>query len=102
MASSKEYLDFILEKFTDDDRVRARKMMGEYLIYVNDVLIGGIYDDELLLKPTPAARRLLKDADERAPYDGAKKMLRVDRLDDPCFLRELFNAAAEDIKGGSK
>lgn len=93
MASSKDYLDFILDQLSLVDGVSTRKMMGEYLVYVRGKLIGGIYDDCFLLKPLPAVIAMLPDAMHIAPYPAARKMVLVDKLDDKLFLRELAEAA---------
>lgn len=92
MASTKEFHDFIMEQLSRVESVTTRKMMGEYLIYVSGRLIGGIYDDCLLLKDTPAARGMLPNASRIAPYPGARKMLMVDNLDDKLYLNELIEA----------
>ena len=64
MASTKEYLDYVLEQLSDLEDVRCRAMMGEYILYYRNKVVGGIYDDRLLLKPTPSARKLLPDASQ--------------------------------------
>lgn len=76
MASSVEYLEYVLDQLRDVPAVTHKKMMGEYLLYSEGVLFGGIYDDRFLLKDTPASRKAFPD--EQAPYDGAKPMLLVD------------------------
>ncbi len=81
MASSKEYLDFILNQIKGID-ITYKKMMGEYLLYANDVLFGGIYDDRLLIKLTEKAKALLPNAKYTMPYDGAKPMILCDFVDD--------------------
>ena len=73
MASSKQYLEFILEQLSELDGVSTRAMMGEYILYVNGKIVGGIYDDRLLVKPTKSARMLLPDALLELPYEGAKE-----------------------------
>ncbi len=78
MASSREYLDFVLEQLTELDAVAYRPMMGEYVLYCGGKVIGGVYDDRLLLKPTPGALRLMPDAGTDIPYPGAKPMLVAD------------------------
>ena len=75
MASSKEYLDFILEQFSELDDVTYRAMMGEYIIYYRGKIVGGIYDDRLLVKPTKTATAMMPNADMELPYEGAKEML---------------------------
>ena len=97
MASTKEYLDFVLEQLSDLDEVNSRAMMGEYLIYCRAKLIGGIYDDRLLVKPTKSAAAMMPHAEHESPYDGAKAMLLVDRVDDKAFLRILTDAICADL-----
>ena len=77
MASSKEYLDFILEQLSGLEDISHRAMMGEYLLYYRGKLVGGIYDDRLLVKPVNAALALMPNARRELPYGGAKKMLLV-------------------------
>ena len=77
MASSKEYLQFILEQLSDLEEINYRAMMGEYILYYRGKIVGGIYDDRLLVKPTSSAVAYLPRADYELPYDGAKKMLLV-------------------------
>ena len=81
MASTKEYLDFVLGQINDID-ITYKKMMGEYLLYKDGVLFGGIYDDRLLIKPTEKAKALLPNAKYAIPYDGAKPMIFCDFVDD--------------------
>ena len=81
MASTKGYLDYVLEQLSALEGVRARAMMGEYILYYRGKVVGGIYDDRLLLKPTPSARELLPDAPMELPYEGAKPMLLADADD---------------------
>lgn len=97
MASKKEYLNYISEQLSGLDDVSYRAMMGEYIIYYKGKIIGGIYDDRLLVKPTVSARELMPDAISELPYEGAKAMLLVDNTDDREFLCELFNAMADEL-----
>lgn len=76
MASSADYLDYVLDLLADVPEVTSRKMMGEYLLYASGKLFGGIYDDRFLVKDTPAARAILSTAE--VPYEGASPMLLVD------------------------
>lgn len=92
MASRKEYLEFILEQLSELDGIAYRAMMGEYILYYRGKVIGGIYDDRLLVKPVKAAALLMPDATCELPYAGAKEMLPVDQVDSKAFLRELFEA----------
>lgn len=72
MASSKEYLDYILDCLSGLDEITARKMMGEYMIYFRSKLVGGIYDNRFLVKDLPSAQRLMPDAPRELPYEGGK------------------------------
>ena len=81
MASTKEYLDFVLGQISDID-ITHKKMMGEYLLYKDGILFGGIYDDRLLIKLTEKAKELLPNAEYAVPYDGAKPMIFCDFVDD--------------------
>lgn len=90
MASSKEYLQFVLEQLSDLDGVSYRAMMGEYVLYYKGNVIGGIYDDRLLIKPVKEAVSFVEEAVYALPYEGAKEMLLVENVDDKEFLAELF------------
>lgn len=102
MASSKEYLDFILEQLSELDDVTYRAMMGEYIIYYRGKIVGGIYDDRLLVKPTKSAVAMMPNADMELPYDGAKEMLLVEDVDNREFLRELLEAMYEELLAPKK
>ena len=102
MASSKEYLDFILEQLSEMNDISYRAMMGEYIIYYRGKVIGGIYDDRFLVKPTRSAVTMMPDADMELPYDGAKEMLLVDDVDNKEFLRELLDAMYEELPAVKK
>ena len=97
MASSKEYLDFILEQLSDLDEITYRPMMGEYILYYRGKLIGGIYDDRFLIKPVKSAVTMMPDARMELPYDGAKEMLLVEDVDDREFLQKLVRAMYPDL-----
>ena len=97
MASTKEYLDFVLEQLSELDEVSFRAMMGEYILYYRDRVFGGIYDDRLLVKPVPVAVKLMPDASMEFPYDGAKEMILVDDVDDREFLCELVESMWEEL-----
>ncbi len=94
MASSKEYVDFILEQC---DGLSARAMMGEYVLYHGGKVIGGVYDNRLLVKPTLSAKRLMPNAPMELPYEGAKKMFLVENMEDKAFLQSLLAAIAEEL-----
>ncbi len=102
MTSSKEYLEYILEQLSDLEDISHRAMMGEYIIYYRGKIVGGIYDDRFLVKPVPAAIKLMPDADMELPYEGAKEMLLVDHLEDKEFLKELLDAMYEELPAPRK
>ena len=97
MASSKEYLDFILEQLSESGGVTCRAMMGEYVLYYHGKIIGGIYDDRFLVKPTKSALAMMPDAKREIPYEGAKEMLLVEEIDDRAFLSELLRAMYDEL-----
>ena len=102
MASSKEYLDFILEQLSELDDVSYRVMMGEYILYYRGKIIGGIYDDRFLVKPTKSAAAMMPNTEMELPYDGAKEMLLVDDVDNKEFLRELLEAMYSELPAPKK
>ncbi len=97
MASSKEYLDFVLEQLSELEEISYRAMMGEYIIYYRGKIIGGVYDDRLLIKPTKSSVSLMPDATYELPYEGAKEMLLVDDVDSKEFLTKLFNTMYDEL-----
>ncbi|MBQ6172411.1 MAG: TfoX/Sxy family protein [Clostridia bacterium] len=97
MASTKEYLDFILEQLSALDGITYRAMMGEYIIYYRGKIVGGIYDDRFLVKPTKSAVAMMPETGRKLPYDGAKEMLLVDNVDDQSFLEALLTAIYEEL-----
>ena len=97
MASSKEYLIFILEQLSGLDDITYRAMMGEYILYYREKVIGGIYDDRFLVKPVRAAVNLMPNAEMEVPYEGAKGMLLVDDVDDREYLVKLFEAMYDEL-----
>ena len=97
MASSREYLDFITEQLAGVDGVTYRAMMGEYIVYCRGKIVGGVYDDRFLVKPTKSARAMMPDAPLELPYAGAKEMLLVDNVDDREFLRGLVEAVYGEL-----
>jgi len=88
--------DYILEQVSGLDDVRYRAMMGEYILYYRGKVVGGVYDNRLLLKPTPSARALLPDAPMELPYDGAKAMLLAD-ADDRELLTSVLTAMVDEL-----
>ena len=102
MASSKEYLDHILDQLSALDDISYRAMMGEYIIYYRGKVVGGIYDDRFLVKPTKSAMAMMPDADMELPYEGAKEMLLVDDVENREFLRELLEAMYPELPAPKK
>ena len=101
MATSKEYLRFVLDQLSDLPEISSRPMMGEYVLYYRGRVIGGIYDDRLLLKPTKAAAGIIPEAEREIPYEGAKEMLLVD-VDDKelliCLIKAMYPELPEQRK----
>ena len=97
MASSKEYLDFILEQLSELEEITYRSMMGEYIVYYRRKIVGGIYDDRFLVKPVKSAIAYMRNAKYELPYDGAKEMLLVDDVDNKGFLTGLFNSMYDEL-----
>ena len=102
MASSKGYLDFILDQLSELEDVSYRAMMGEFILYYRGKVVGGIYDDRFLVKPTKSALEMMPDADREIPYEGAKEMLLVDNVDNREFLAELLTAMYEELPAPNK
>jgi tfoX N-domain family protein len=97
MASSKEYLAYILEQLSGLEDIRYRAMMGEYILYYREKVVGGVYDDRFLIKNVTAARESMLDASLERPYEGAKEMLLVENIEDREFLTDLFNSIYDEL-----
>ena len=96
MSTTKEYKEFILEQLEELDKITCKSMMGEYLLYYNNLLFGGIYDDRLLVKIGCNNKKYkLKEA---IPYDGAKAMYLVDDIDNKDKLKDIVLTTYEDLK----
>ena len=102
MASTKDYLDFILEQLSTLDKITYRAMMGEYIIYYKGKVLGGIYDNRFLVKPTKSSKALMPDAPLELPYEGAKEMLLVQNIEDRKFLAQLFNTMVDELPAPKK
>ena len=102
MASSKDYLDYILDQLSGLDDISYRAMMGEYIIYYRGKIIGGIYDDRFLVKPVKSTVAMMPDADMELPYEGAKELLLVDDVENREFLRELLEAMYDELPAPKK
>ena len=105
MASTREYLDFVLEQLSGLEEISSRAMMGEYVLYCQGKVVGGVYDDRLLLKPTASALLLMREAGLEAPmelpYDGAKEMLLAD-VDRRELLCRMVQGIADDLPASKK
>ncbi len=97
MASTRAYLDFILDQLSEAGQVSYRPMMGEFILYYRDRVIGGIYDDRFLVKCTASSQAMMPEADREIPYEGAREMLLVDNVDNRAFLAELLSAMYEEV-----
>ena len=97
MASSKDYLHFVLEQLSELQEITYRAMMGEFIIYYRSKIVGGIYDDRLLVKPVKSAISYMPTVSYELPYEGAKEMLLVEEVDNKEFLEGLFNAMYEEL-----
>ena len=97
MASSKDYLEFILEQLCELEEITYKAMMGEFILYYKGKIVGGIYDDKLLVKPVKSAISYMPNAEYELPYEGAKEMLLVDEVDDKYYLTGLFDAMYDEL-----
>ena len=102
MASTREYLDFVLEQLSGLDEISYKAMMGEYILYYRGKIFGGVYDDRLLVKPVKSAVKLMPNAQMELPYEGAKEMLLVDNVDNRTFLEELLTAMYDELPAPKK
>jgi TfoX/Sxy family transcriptional regulator of competence genes len=104
MPSSQKFRDHVVEQFKGELRVTTRKMMGEYILYADGKVFGGIYDDRLLVKPVPAALKLLPGAKKQLPYEGAKPMLRItaEQIEDSGLLVRLLDAMLPELPASAK
>ena len=97
MASSKDYLQFVLEQLSDIEGITYRPMMGEYIIYCKGKIIGGIYDNRFLVKPVKSALKYVKNIYFEMPYKGGKEMLLIDNIDDKDYLCGLIDAMLDEL-----
>lgn len=102
MASSKEYLQFVLDQLSGLDDITYKSMMGEFIIYYRGKIIGGIYDDRFLVKPVKAALEMMPDAPFELPYEGAKEMILVDDIDNREFLVSLIEKIYPELPSPKK
>ncbi len=97
MASSRKYLDYVLEQLSTLEEISYKAMMGEFIIYYNGKVVGGIYDDRFLVKQTKSSKKLMPDAPLELPYEGAREMFLVEDVDNKEFLNRLFNEMYDEL-----
>lgn len=97
MATSKDYLDYVLEQLSELEDVTSRAMMGEYIIYYKGKIIGGIYDNRFLIKPTKSARKLMPQAPMEVAYEGAKEMILLEDIENRKFIKKLICTMYEEL-----
>ena len=97
MSTTKDYAEYIFDVLSEDESVSWRMMMGEYIIYYNGKVVGGLYDNRFLVKNVPSAVKLMPEAVKELPYEGAKEMLLVENTDDREFLTALLREIANDL-----
>lgn len=102
MAASKEFLEYVSDQLSEICGITYKQKMGEYIVYLNGKIAAYICDDRLLLKPVPSAEAMLPNAPHEPPYDGAKDMILVERIDDKQFLAELFAAMYGELPAPKK
>ncbi len=97
MATSKDFLAYILDNLSGVEGITYRQMMGEYIIYMNGRIAAYVCDNRLLIKPVPSSVRLMPDAVYESPYKGAKEMLLCEDTEDREFLKTLFEAIYDEL-----
>ncbi|MBQ8912901.1 MAG: TfoX/Sxy family protein [Lachnospiraceae bacterium] len=102
MASSRQYLDYVLEQLSTLEEISYKAMMGEFIIYYKGKVVGGIYDDRFLVKQTKSSKKLMPDAPLELPYEGAKEMFLVEDIDNKEFLNRLFNGMYDELPVSKK
>ena len=102
MASNIDFLDYVLEQLSDLDDISYRAMMGEFIIYYRDKIIGGIYDNRFLIKPTKTALDMMSYAQKQLPYEGAKEMLVVDDIENKQLLCEMIEKMYDELPAVKK
>ena len=97
MASSKDFLEFVLEQLSGLSGITYRAMMGEFIIYYRGKIVGGIYDNRLLVKPTPSALKIMPNAKMEIPYSNGKPMIMVPDIENPELLEKVFDSIYSDL-----
>ena len=102
MPSSRDFLDFVLEQLSSLPDITYRAMMGEFVIYYHGAVVGGIYDNRLLIKPTVSVKQIIPNAMMELPYPGGKPMIMLDDIENTELLERVFNAAYNDLSKSKK
>ena len=100
MATSREFMEFVLEQISSMPTVRARKMFGEYALYCDDKVVGLVWDEQVFIKITPEGRALVGDRyEEGLPYPGAKPWMLVDgdEIEESDRMCSLIRATADAL-----
>lgn len=97
MATSREYLNFVMDNLSELDGITCKMMMGEYILYYKGKIAAYVCDDRFMVKNVPSAQKMIPRAEKAVPYEGAKEMLLVDRVEDRTFLKELFDAMYDEL-----
>ncbi len=97
MSTSKQFIEYFLDRMTDIGDITLKSMMGEYLIYYRGKLVGDICNNRVLIKPVSSAQNLMPSADMQPPYQGAKAMLVLDNFEDTDFVKNLFEAMYAEL-----
>lgn len=97
MATSKEFLNFVLDQLSDLDGITYRQMMGEYIIYYGGKIAAYLCDNRMLIKPVKSAFAMMQGAPLEAPYEGAKEMILAENIDDRDFMTALFHAIYDEL-----
>ncbi len=97
MATSKDFLNFVLEQLSELDEITYRMMMGEYIIYYKGKIAAELCDNRFLVKPVDAAVKYIPNAVYEPPYEGAKPMILVENIDSREYLTGLFEAIYPEL-----
>lgn len=97
MSSSKDFLEFVLDQLSVSPEITYRAMMGEFIIYYRGKIIGGIYDNRLLVKPTDSVLKIIPNAKMEIPYPHGKPMVMIPDIEDPELLEKVFNTIYAEL-----
>lgn len=97
MSSSKDFLDFVLDQLSGLPDISWRAMMGEYIIYYRGKVVGGIYDNRFLIKPTDSVLKIISNAKMETPYPGGRPMVMITDIENTELLENVFNVLYDDL-----